>query len=215
MTCPSYHPPDEMLMAYGTGSLDEASSLLIATHLTLCRRCRIEVERIEAMGGGLLDSLAPESLSEGALARVMTRLDGPPARSRPPQTAAVAGMPAPLWPYIAGGVDALPWRRVGPGIQQVFVASGPIARARMLRVAPGVVIPQHGHAAGEMTMVLRGGFADAGQTFEIGDIEVAGPETIHRPASDPEEGCLCLAVTDGPLRLTGLLGRLLNPFLDL
>jgi anti-sigma factor ChrR (cupin superfamily) len=26
-------------------------------------------------------------------------------------------------------------------------------------------------------------------------------------------GCLCLAVTDAPLRLTGRLGRMLNPFL--
>ena len=35
----------------------------------------------------------------------------------------------------------------------------------------------------------------------------------HRPVADEDEDCLCLIVTDAPLRLTGWLGRLLNPFI--
>ena len=35
-----YHLSDELLLSYSAGTLDEASSLLVATHLALCPHCR-------------------------------------------------------------------------------------------------------------------------------------------------------------------------------
>ena len=46
-----------------------------------------------------------------------------------------------------------------------------------------------------------------------GDVAEADPSVNHQPVADPGEDCICLAVTDAPLRLTGPFGRLLNPFL--
>jgi putative transcriptional regulator len=36
---------------------------------------------------------------------------------------------------------------------------------------------------------------------------------VHRPVVDSDEECICLAVLDAPLKLTGMIGRLVNPFL--
>jgi putative transcriptional regulator len=64
-----------------------------------------------------------------------------------------------------------------------------------------------------MTLVLAGGFSDESGHFVRGDVAEADPSVNHQPVADPGEDCLCLAVTDAPLRLTGPFGRLLNPFL--
>jgi putative transcriptional regulator len=43
-------------------------------------------------------------------------------------------------------------------------------------------------------------------------VSEADSQVDHRPVADEDEDCLCLTVTDAPLRLTGWLGRLLSPF---
>ena len=35
----------------------------------------------------------------------------------------------------------------------------------------------------------------------------------HQPTATGDKACLCLVVTDAPIRLTGKLGRLLNPLI--
>ena len=42
---------------------------------------------------------------------------------------------------------------------------------------------------------------------------IADPHVDHQPQALGDEDCLCLAVTDAPLRLTGRFSRFLNPFL--
>jgi putative transcriptional regulator len=62
----------------------------------------------------------------------------------------------------------------------------------------------------EMTLLLAGGFSDETGHYLRGDVALADPSVDHRPVADPGEDCLCLAVTDAPLRLTGRFGRYLN-----
>jgi putative transcriptional regulator len=66
-----------------------------------------------------------------------------------------------------------------------------------------------------LTLVLAGGFSDASGHYLKGDVAVADPSVDHRPVADAGADCLCLAVTDAPLRLTGRFGRYLNAFLRL
>jgi len=58
-----HHIGDDLLLNYASGALDEASSLLVATHLALCPTCRGRAERAEMIGGELLESLPPAELS--------------------------------------------------------------------------------------------------------------------------------------------------------
>ena len=212
----TYHPSDEFLVAYGAGSLDEASALLVATHLALCPRCRTEVGRIEALGGAVIEDLPPTNLAPDALATVLARLDLPPQPPMPAVLAAeTSGLPAPLRLYLPAGIDALPWKRLAAGIEQAILLQVRGIRARLLRIGAGIAVPPHGHGGMELTMVLQGGFADLGRDYARGDVAMADQQVVHSPAADGGETCLCLAVTDAPLKLTGLVGMLVNPFLDL
>ncbi len=73
-------------------------------------------------------------------------------------------------------------------------------------------MPSHTHAGLELTLVLQGGFCDRTGHFLRGDVAEADSDVDHRPVADDDGPCLCLAVTDAPLRLTGRVGRMLNPF---
>jgi putative transcriptional regulator len=60
--------------------------------------------------------------------------------------------------------------------------------------------------------VLAGGFSDGDGHYVRGDLSFSDGEVDHSPRADDDGECICLTVTDAPLRLTGPLMRFLNPF---
>jgi len=74
-----HHPTDATLLAYAAGSLNESLSVLVATHVAMCPECRAKVEEYEALGGDILDRMAPVSVDNDALNLLLDRLiQGPP-----------------------------------------------------------------------------------------------------------------------------------------
>jgi putative transcriptional regulator len=64
-----------------------------------------------------------------------------------------------------------------------------------------------------MTMVLQGAFSDDDDRFARGDVEMADEDLNHTPVAEPGTDCICLAVTDAPLKFNSLIPRLAQPFL--
>ncbi|MDX5362240.1 MAG: ChrR family anti-sigma-E factor [Alphaproteobacteria bacterium] len=221
MTGPLHHPGEDLLLEYASGAMAEPLALLVATHLTLCPACRAEADRLEALGGAMLQDIGAEPVSSGLLDRVLDCLDdaGPDAEAavaretRPVATGAPFLVPAPLHPYLGDGFGKLPWRTM-MGLKEVeLLKDRPGFTTRLMRITPGAVMPRHTHEGAEMTLVLSGGFTDRGNHFVRGDVAIAGPSDDHQPVADSDGECVCLAVTSAPLRLTGPIGRYLNPFI--
>lgn len=218
---PHHHPGEDLLLAYASGTADQATSLILATHLALCPICRAEVQRLEALGGALLEQQEAAALPSMLLDRVLDRLDAEPAAPIPLPTARRRAdgkapvLPEPLRSYIGGDVETIRWSRPMPGLLEAdvpVVAKG--ARVRMMRIRGGTGMPQHTHHGNELTLVLSGGFSDETGHFLRGDLAVTDPSIDHRPVADDDgEDCICLAVTDAPLRFTGRFMRMLNPLL--
>ncbi len=216
---PAFHPDPEVMLAYAAGTLDEASSVLVATHMALCPRCRRESARLDAVGGALADGLEPVPLSAGALEATLARLeDHDQAASLAPTEAChdhatLHSVPEPLRSYLGGDLSALPWRWRGFAVREMplDIAGGGV-RASLIRVRAGAALPAHTHTGVETTLVLSGAFQDGDSRFGRGDVATATHSIDHRPVATPEAECLCFAVIDGPLRLTGPVGRLLNRF---
>lgn len=76
-----------------------------------------------------------------------------------------------------------------------------------------MAVPEHSHRGLELTMVLQGAFSDEVDHFARGDVETADSDLHHMPVADLGEDCICLAVTDAPLRFRAWLPRLAQPFL--
>jgi putative transcriptional regulator len=64
-----------------------------------------------------------------------------------------------------------------------------------------------------MTLVLSGALVDDDEIFRRGDVEQADELVEHQPKAGPGEDCICLAVTDAPLRFKSFMARLAQPFL--
>ena len=139
----------------------------------------------------------------------------PPPDPAPAARRGDPALPQPLRGYVGDSLDRLPWRRLGPIAELRLLPARAGFTTRLLWARAGAAVPAHTHAGSEMTLVLRGGFTDAGGHFVRGDVEEADHSVDHRPVADDDEDCLCLTVTDAPLRLTSRFGRLLNPFLRL
>ncbi len=208
-----HHLTDDLLMAYAAGSLPEAFDLMVATHLSLCDHCRARAESFDAVGGHVLEDQAASSrMDEGSLAATMA-LIAKGAPTAKPARPSCSVLPAPLQDYVGGDVNAIRWKSIGMGVKQAILPTTREATARLLFIPAGCAVPDHSHNGTELTMVLQGAFSDEVDHFSRGDVEIADQDLHHTPTADISEDCICLAVTDAPLKFTKLMPRLFQPFL--
>lgn len=216
---PDQHPSEELVAIYASGALDEASGLAIASHLTLCPSCRATAALYEALGGGMIEDLPATPMAEGALAATLARAKETPANRHAAVPLAAKSdrpiLPAPLRQYVGGDVDSVQWRALAPGIHHMPLVSAGSVTARLLCISPGRAVFDHSHVGTELTLVLKGSYTAQGQRYARGDMEVADETTNHRPVAGMEEACICLVVTDGPLRFGNWIGRLMQPFIGI
>ena len=214
-----HHPGSDLLLSYAAGSLAESWSIAIAAHLSHCPACRQDIELAEAVGGVLLHDVAAEHMAPGALEHVLEAI-GHTGQEAPLAAIAPAG-PAPILPkslrdYVGGDVDDVSWQRLGKGAFQYPIETrDDEAKARLLRIKAGRPVPSHGHGGRELTLVLAGRFEDEISAFGPGDMEDVDEEIVHKPIAGDGEDCICLAVTDAPLRFKEFLPRILQPILKI
>lgn len=205
-----HHPDQDLLIAYGVGATDEATSLILATHMHYCALCRAEAARVEAVGGALLEEIVPAPLGRGALDATLSRLDHAPqehARPAPSRD----GTPAVLRSYIRGDLRDVRWRQMGPRLAYAPLLRRGAVTARLLRGAPGAQSGPHRHKGLEYTLVLSGGFHDVTGNYGPGDLQVMDGDMHHNPIADPGEDCINLAVTTGRLRFDQLIQKIAAP----
>jgi putative transcriptional regulator len=214
-----FHISDDILLGYAAGTLDEASSLLVATHLALCPHCRARNARADSLGGHLLDTMEASPVSATLRDAVLAKVRAGTAvaeTTRPIAVVANATLPDPLRSYLGGDIDSLQWKRLAPRVHQVSVPTADArSRARLLRFQSGLTVPAHGHNGRELTLVLSGSLCDRDTVLYRGDIAETDERTEHQPFAGAGEDCICLAVTDAPLRFKSTLARLLQPFIGI
>ncbi len=211
-----HHLSDSLLMAYAGGTLSEAFSLVVATHVSLCDECRARLGEFDVIGGCLLDRCESVPVATDALARTIAQIGGGvqehAARTRCGQP---GDLPQPLHDYTGRNLDEIRWRPMGGGVSQMRLATSSGATARLLRIPGGTRLPDHGHRGLELTLVLSGAFHDEDDRFTPGDLEIADQATQHTPHADAGQDCICLAATDAPLRFRGIVQRMAQPFLGI
>jgi putative transcriptional regulator len=213
----THHPGDDVLAAFAAGTLDEARALVVATHLSLCARCRNTVRASECVGGALLEDAEPAAMSPGAVERALARLDDAPAAEI---AAAPHGgkdnyaedivLPAPLRPYAMGK-----WRGIGGGVQlrPIAVPSNDGVRVFLLKAGPGTRLPRHRHVGTEWTCVFQGAFSHHLGRYGVGDFDEADETIEHHPVVNDGMACICVVALQGGIRLQSWIGRLVQPFL--
>jgi putative transcriptional regulator len=210
-----HHPADEQLLAYAAGTLGEAASIVIATHVTVCRKCRASIAAAETAGGALFEKIQPAAIDAKAMATVMARLDQPVASSRRGSAQSKSSFPRTLDHYMPRGIDALNWRWVGPGLNYAELLNDDSGKVGLMRIAEGASVPVHTHSSEELTMVLEGGYGDGAQSFWPGDVQYADGGILHQPIANQDGGCTALIMTNGRLRPSGLIAKFFMPLVGM
>ena len=213
-----HHPKPDTLADYAAGRLDEARGIVIATHLELCTACRRDVGDLEAIGGLCLAENDPVAMNSNTMADVWERAGEQevPVRDlkRPAANDIDLAAAAPLRAYLKGGLDKVQWKQIAPGLSQhVLEAEGyRDGVLRLLRIAPGTRMPTHTHSEEELTLVLRGAYADTVGEFGPGDLADLNDGVMHAPEAIGEDDCICLIATNAPLVFKDLIGKVMQPF---
>ena len=227
LTDGSARPLDELLVAYGSGSLDPARHALVASHLALRTDNRKFVRAVE-------DYAASEFLMSGAagssrrrderLAEIFGLSDDENEQAARPLVRAAAHasareedvvLPSPLRRYLGCGLDDLGWRFVVPGVREVKVGECGRGEVSLIHVRAGRRLPRHTHEGSEITLVITGAFSDPQGRYIRGDIAIADSSIDHSPEIERDADCICFAVTDAPLRLTSPVGRFVEKIMSL
>lgn len=209
-----HHPDDSTLMSYAAGSLAEGLSAVVATHLAMCPVCAAEVATLECIGVALFEGLDGKAITRPLPQMALRAMEADLGRGPVEVEEIGADVPAPLRPHVGARIDDIRWKRLGMGIWNVPLKLGRVGEGdlRLLRVAAGQAMPEHGHGGAELTLILKGAYRDEFGEYRVGDVADLDADAEHRPIADPHEGCVCLIASEKRARFKGLLGRIVQPF---
>lgn len=200
-----YHPDPSTLASFAAGALPQAIAILVAAHAEMCPACRREMSLVGAMAGATLACAPAADIAPDAFARLSAQLDAPaPSTARAVETPE-ADLPVALARLVGGGLDAIPWQEVLPGVEHCrYVLKSPRGETslRLLRAAPGSEIPDHTHTGQEATLILRGQLGDGARVYEPGEFCDLDDTTTHNPKAQGQETCVCAIAEEGPPRFT-------------
>ena len=211
---------DEWLVSYAAGALPDAHALTVATHAHYHPELQQTISDAEYIGGSLMNNMEESALSDGLLEDTLSKLDVltvAPDSTKPVSAGTDTDIPDCLRDYLGRDLDDLKWRTMGPGMKHVKLATGENGeKLWLLRARGGTEIPEHDHNGTEMTLVLRGGYHVGSDHYTPGLIEIADTDIHdHQPIIDEGEDCICLVVTDAPIRIKSLMGRMMQSFIGL
>jgi putative transcriptional regulator len=218
---PTRHPSEELILDLARGALQDGPALVLRAHLAACPECRAALGLAEAVGGALLEALAPAELAPDALAQALARLDLGPPPTPPPTPRTAPPRPPDDWIRVPPQVLAAAERekrQAAPGVWVSHVTgeprrSGP--RSYLLGVGPGVPIPLHTHRGSEFVCVVKGAYEDRGQIYRPGDF-VENDETLEHELRVTDDGeCVCLIAADDFLVPRSAAARLLKPLMGI
>ena len=203
---------ESLLIDYAGGSLPLALEVLVETHISMNPTSARSIRMLLQIGGALMENSEPVSMSEGSFEKLMEEFDCSEDDVVQNEVSNDNDkLPLPLRNYISDNNSSKNWRRIGIGLSEQTVEFGDeFGSAKLYRISPGCGVPSHSHDGNEVSLVLAGGFTDEYGSYGPGDISIQETGAIHKPVADADGECIVLAVNEGPIVLTGPVGRLLN-----
>ncbi|MFN0219753.1 MAG: ChrR family anti-sigma-E factor [Hyphomicrobium sp.] len=207
----THHPDRASLMSCSAGSMPEAFAAVMASHISVCPCCRKDLATMEIIGVTLFDQLTPTPVSRPAPVLALRAAEADVEDREP--NAADGDVPPPLVAVLGKSLDSVPWKRVAPGVWQHQIELSQPSRGdlRLIKVSPGMALPEHGHRSSELTLVLQGSYSDASGTYRAGDVADLDEEIEHQPVADAVEGCICLIAVEGKLKFKSRIARMVQP----
>jgi len=220
----THHPDENLLTEYASGSVATALGIVICAHLQTCPHCRQRVEQLNRLGATILKQSVAEPVQQETFDQLMARIRN---QTAPAGKANQSVEPAPVYindpmlkrlPKVIAKLlprdGKVKWQAAGGSLKTARLKTGQRDyEVAFQKISSGGKVFEHGHRGLEITLVLHGSFSDEDGIYSEGDFLVRTPGEVHRPTATQNEDCLCISVVEAPVKITGLFGKLVNPFL--
>jgi putative transcriptional regulator len=208
-----YTSMDNLLASYVAGALPAPLQHLVGAHLELKDDNRGFVAGLEDMAGSAMERQDGIVLHDrdARLAAIFNTADGADVAVAPATKDRI--LPAALAALVPYNSDSIPWRTKMPGYKECSLGVIDGCEVNLLWIRPGRKMPDHTHEGSEITLVLDGAFSDSNGRYGRGDIALADEDVDHSPVAENDRPCICLAITDAPLRLTGSYRQIFSDFI--
>ena len=213
-----HHLDPATLVAHAAGTLDEAFDVVAASHLAWCPDCREAARQVYLLGGEMLGLLEGTDVSEQCRSRTLSMLDTATLHRFPKSARARGEVPEPLGRRLGGKLLAdLAWKRKAPGLAlfDLPLSQASSSRLFLMRIAPGIAMPEHGHGGEEITLILSGAYNDKFGRYARGDVADLDENIEHQPIVETGAPCICLVATEAPTRFKSWPARLLQPLIGI
>ena len=205
---------DDLILSHAAGHLPASLSIMIDCHVELRPDNRQLLSSFEAIGGMLLERQQEPAFDQSQWIRFEQRLQSSLGHAAESTGDHDDELPRSLSRAIGCRLDQLTWEKFGPvHAAHLNHLDEDNLKAKLISLKRDRTVPSHTHEGLELILVLKGSFSDLNGEYRRGDIVIADANVDHRPKAGAEADCLCYVVQSGPLKLTGPLGRWMNPFL--
>ncbi len=210
---------DDILTEYAAGTLPPARHYVVACQSEMSDAVASRIAFQESIASAFMEDERPRALSSHFLGDVLSKItsdsDFP---STPEHVNLSPSTPSTLHELLGGDMDSIQWKKVMPGVALYDVMGDrhyKDERLYLLRVKGGQKMPEHSHTGEEWALILRGSYHVDGQQYKAGDLHIEDDSTVHAPVIDDGEDCICLVMTQGPLKMKGFLPRVVQPLIGI
>jgi len=215
---------DDIITNYATGKLSPAKHIMVACHSEIVDSVAEQVAFQEDIAACVVADIEPLSLSPSFMENVLASLPLQKSANENERHGAAKDVPVEdltpksLHHLLGHGLDDLNWKFLFPSLA-VHDLLGERKkggdRLYLLKVKSGGSIPAHSHDGEEWSLILKGSYSVGNQHYNRGDFHIEDETETHSPQVEGEEDCICLLMTQGPLKMQGLFPKLMTPLVGL
>ena len=204
---------EDIITEYATGTLSPAKHIIVACQSEIAEAVAERVAFQEEVAASFIEEADGQSLSPLFMGNVLANL--PQQESANENAVPKQGLaPKSLRHLLGHGLKELKWKSLVPGVAVHDILGDRKTkdgdRLYLLRAKGGMRMPDHGHNGEEWTLILTGSYRIGDKRFSRGDLHIEDETEIHSPHIDEGEDCICLVMTQGPLKMQGWLPKVVQ-----
>lgn len=207
---------DDAITDYAAGNLSPAKHAVMSCVVELNPRAAKKAAFETDVAATMMSEIRPVALSPLFIGETLAKLP----RREPIDLAANDEprdrlAPKPLRDLMGGqGLRDIEWKSLVPGVAVHDVLGNRRTRngdrLYLLRAKGGTSMPEHSHNGEEWTLILAGSYVANGQVYSRGDLHIEDETIAHSPQIVEGEDCICLVMTQGPLKMKSWLPKIVQ-----
>ena len=206
---------EEAITDYVLGALSPAKHIIVACQSEIAKSVAERVAFQEEIAASMLEDTESQSLSPLFMGNVLASLPAQESANENDIEHPVDGLaPKSLRHMLGHGLQDLKWKSLVPGVAVHDILGNRKTkdgdRLYLLKAKGGMRMPDHSHNGEEWTLILTGSYTIGDKRFTRGDLHIEDETETHAPHIDEGEDCICLVMTQGPLKMQGWLPKVVQ-----